>query len=73
MYRQPFRLLLPDGHDTYRTFIGSILSVITIVTIAMYGTYKFTELMGEEDYRVQVRILENEFATNATFGSADGF
>ncbi len=49
------------------------MSVFTIVTIALYGTYKLTTLITEEDYRVQLRILENEFATNATFGSADGF
>ena len=73
VYRQPFRLLLPDGHDTYRTFIGALLSLCTIVVILTTGVYKFTTLVSNDEYQVQLRTIENEFATNATFGSANGF
>ena len=58
MYRQPFRLLLPDGHDTYRTFLGSLMSVITLVTMLAYGSYKVSMLTQMEDYGVQLRTLE---------------
>ena len=73
VYRQPFRLLLPDGHDTYRTLIGSLLSLLTFVTLLMYGSYKVTRLVQSEDYKVSMHVLEDHFASNETFGSTDGF
>ena len=73
VYRQPFRLLLPDGHDTYRTFIGALLSLFTIVIILTTGVYKFTTLINKDEYRVQLRTIENEFTLSQTFGSSDGF
>lgn len=65
--------MLPDGHDTYRTFIGALLSLCTIVIILTTGVYKLTTLVSNDEYQVQLRTIENEFATNATFGSANGF
>ena len=73
IYRQPFRLLLPDGHDSYRTLIGALLSILTFLTLLTYGSYKITRLVNFEDYQVGMYTLEDHYAPNATFGSADGF
>ena len=73
MYRQPFRLLLPDGHDSYRTFIGALLSLMTLLTLLTYGSLKITSLVHSDDYSVGMHILEDHYASNATFGASDGF
>ncbi len=64
---------MPDGHDTYRTFLGSILSVITLVIMLAYGSYKVSMLAQLEDYDVQLRTLENEFHAGDTFGTKQEF
>ena len=73
VYRQNFGLLLPDGYHQYRSFIGAILSVMTLVTITLYATFQVEQLINLENYKVQLHTLENEYATNATFGAANGF
>ena len=52
IYRQPFRLLLPDESGMYRTFMGSMLSLLTIVTVIIYGGYKTNDLVNKRDYKV---------------------
>ena len=52
VYRQPFSLLLPDGYETYRSFIGALLSIFSLVIMLTYGSYKFTRLMHSDDYQV---------------------
>ena len=73
IYRQPFRLLLPDGHDTYRTLIGAVLSFLSIVVLLAYGSFKFTKLMDQENFKVQMRDLENQYPSSAVFTATDGF
>ena len=50
IYRRPFQLLLPDQRNYHRTFIGSILSVITLLIILSYATYQMGALLS--DYRI---------------------
>ena len=64
---------MPDGYNTYSSFVGSVLSIVTFVIILMYGSYKLTKLIDGQDFRVRVHTHENEFATNSTFGMVDGF
>ena len=52
IYRLPFRLLLPDENGMYRTFLGSMLSLLTIVTVIIYGAYKTNDLVRKRDYKV---------------------
>ena len=56
----------------YRTFVGSILSLITIVTLLTNGPYKLTKLVDTQDFRVRMQIQENEYEVNTTFGFSDG-
>ena len=46
---------------------------MTVLTLLTYGSYKVTRLVNSEDYNVGMHILEDHFASNATFGAADGF
>ena len=40
LYKQPFRLLLPDEKDEYRTFVGAMLTIVTVITVVVYGGLK---------------------------------
>lgn len=73
IYRQPFRLLLPDGNGMYRTFLGSLLSIITLVLIITYGSFKASELFSKQDYQVQKRELLDFYEEKEAFGADDGF
>lgn len=39
-YRQPFRFIMPDQSDRYRSFIGSIMTLITFALLLLYSGYK---------------------------------
>ena len=65
--------MLPDGHDTYRTFIGALLSLLTLMTLLTYGIYKLQRLVTIEDFQVGMHVLENYYPSNAVFGYDDGF
>ena len=52
-YRQPFHLILPDQSDRYRSFIGSIMSLITSVLLLLYAGYKLNIMVRYRDYKIQ--------------------
>ena len=60
-YKQPFRLLLPDRKNEYRTFAGGLLSILTIVLMLYYATYKLNTLITKDDYKVQLRRRERYY------------
>ena len=53
LYKQPFRLLLPDEKDEYRTFCGSLLTIFTLSVTLVYAVLKLQILFHYKDYRVQ--------------------
>mmetsp|Transcript_3956 Transcript_3956/g.4738 ORF Transcript_3956/g.4738 Transcript_3956/m.4738 type:complete len:225 (-) Transcript_3956:1540-2214(-) len=73
LYKQPFRLLLPDGSDQYKSFLGSLLSILTVMTLLSYATYKFSSLVSYSDYKVQVSNEENFYNADDKFGFPDGY
>ena len=58
LYKQPFRLLLPDGKNEYRTFAGAILSLVTIGIVISYGSNKVTRLYSRSDFKIQRYVEE---------------
>lgn len=53
LYREVFQFQLPNGSAHYRTFLGAILSCITVSLIGLFAVYKLIALATIEDYRVQ--------------------
>ncbi len=51
-YRQSFKFLLPDNNESYRTSLGATLSLLTILTMLAYGSYKFILLSNKENYQL---------------------
>ncbi len=52
LFPQPFRLLLPDGEDKYRTFAGTLLSIASVVIVLSYTVFHFIGLMNNSEYLV---------------------
>ena len=73
IYKQPFRLLLPDGNDAYKSFLGAVLSIITLLTLLSYASYKFNDLVNYADYKVQVADKENYYTDTDFFTFEDGY
>ena len=66
-------MLIPGGEETYRSFLGSFVSVITILIILTYGTFNFLKMVDREDYNVVRTLQESYFPQDETFGLNDGF
>ena len=45
MYRQPFLFLMPDHEPSYRSCVGTVLSILTLILVTSYSTYKFIDLI----------------------------
>ena len=71
LYTEPFKFLLPGEEDRYRTFLGSMLSLVTICILVGYGTFKTLDLLNYEDYQVQPRLKENFYDTDETLNSSE--
>ena len=65
--------MLPDHEQNYRTFLGSILTLITWITLGMYICYKFLILWNIEEYSLQEAFVEDYFESDETFTSENGF
>ena len=61
LYKQPFRLLLPDEKDEYRTFAGALLTVITVIIVLVYAGFKLQTLLDYKDYKVQQKVFDDYF------------
>ena len=73
IYKESFKLQLPDQVDKYRTMCGAILSVITILLLLAYAIYKVDLLIRLKDYRVQQATSTDFYRGNDGFGRKDGF
>ena len=67
LYKQPFRLLLPDEKDMYRTLAGALLTIFSVVLVLVYAGYKVGILVSLSDYKIQVRTQERYFDMNERF------
>ena len=79
LYQQPFMFLLPDERDKYRTFLGSLLSLATFITITVFAAYKLADHYADKDYNILVHEKkffydeDEEFSFNSNkfmFGAA---
>ena len=72
LYRQPFHLQLPDGQNEYRTRLGAVLSILTIVLLLAYGIYKTVSLIGLS-YEIMLTTLDYEYGYEDGLSQANGF
>ena len=53
----------------YRTMLGSILSVITLVLMITYASFKASELLGMNEYTVQTKKMLELYEVEEKFGA----
>ena len=66
LYRRPFYFLMPDHRETYNTWMGSVLSLLTIVIVFTYAAYQMIILVSLDQYNVETTFQENFFSANST-------
>ena len=73
MYRRPFLFVLPDSKVGYRSLIGSVLSLFTVIIIFGYAFYKLGTLNSLEDYKINFATHEQFYDSSFSFSQIDGF
>ena len=73
LYRRPFEFLMPDHMPAYRTFIGSFLSLLTVIILVFYSAYKGVQLTNMLDYTVNKATHEYFYPSDFRFSQIDGF
>ena len=73
LYKQPFRLLLPDEKDEYRTFAGAILTICSIFLVLIYAGFKVSTLISYSEYKVQIKVYDEHYGQFEPFTTEQGF
>ena len=55
---------MPDDRETYNTFIGLMLSILTIMIIFTYAAYQLSILVSLDQYNVISSVQENHYVAN---------
>ena len=72
MFKEPFQLILPDGKGKYRSFVGAVLSIMTLSTVLTYFVYKVNVIINFNDFDVQISDFEQFYDTEDVFSHEDG-
>ena len=65
--------MMPNQNDYYRSYLGTFMSLLTIIIIISYASFKFRDLLQFSDYQLLEIIQENYFTDQDTFSTDDGF
>lgn len=72
LYRTSFNFLLPENQMEYRSFLGACLTIMTLLLLISFSGYKMIDLLGYDNYKLQVSTQSDFFPTEETFGEANG-
>ena len=73
LYNKPFYFLLPSGDPKHRTVCGAFVSILIIIVILSYASYKFLDMYNYGDYKLYTSLEENYFTELDALKSSDGF
>ena len=51
-YKKPLNLMLPDDNSEYRTFWGSMFTIVTIIILVLFAGYKMSSLFSRSEYKI---------------------
>ena len=66
-------MLLPDGKDYYRTFLGAMLTLMTIIVVVSYMLWKLQIVSNQDEAKLQIKDLQNFYTSDDTFGTPQRF
>ena len=55
-FGRPFEFLLPNGAKKYKSLVGSIMTLFTIIVVAVYSIYRWQLLIDKEQINVTSSI-----------------
>ena len=64
---------MPNGAEKHRTFCGAFVSILIILVILSYASYKFQDMVSYGDYKLFSSLQENFFTERDALKSSDGF
>ena len=73
LYKQPFRLLLPDGKNEYRTCGGTLLSLCSAFVVIAFATLQVTKLIDRSEFSIIHEAEENYFADTVPLSEMENF
>ena len=65
--------MMPDKKEFYRSICGTILSLMVLLVVLSYGSYKIKDLVEFKDYRLLESKVDNYFEDSANFTTNEGF
>ena len=71
IYRQQLKFQLPDGKNEYRSFVGSVLTLLTFINLLSFIVYKLLALVSFSEYTFQHHTQENYFDSEDIFKASD--
>lgn len=64
---------MPDSREQYRTFLGTALSLFTMLVMCAYLSYRIMVVVIKDEYTVMEYTEENHFEIFPGFSVGDGF
>ena len=64
---------MPNGTEYFKSTLGTILSIFTLIIMIGYSAYKFAEMINLNNYRLMEENQEFYFEEIDSFGSSEGF
>ena len=65
-FAKPFEFMLPNGSKKYRSLLGSVLTLVTVIIVALYSIYKWQVLIDRDEYTLSQITEENYFNETRT-------
>ena len=62
---------MDNGNDRYRTFLGAILSIGSVMTLLLYTIYKVIMMFSFKEYQIQVHDHENYYERDDQWGTSE--
>ena len=73
-FGRPFEFMLPNGSKKYRSLVGSIMTLVTVMIVAVYSSYKWQLLIDKEQVTNSQSIDERHFdSSNSILDLESGF
>ena len=77
LFGRPFTLMLPNEHRYYKTLVGAVMTLVTVIVVVSYAVYKLQLLIDQVEVRVNLTTINNYFDepdnSENGFGTKDGF
>ena len=52
---------MPDNNEYYKTYLGALFSVLTLIFMLSYGAFKFTDFWNYKNYQLSSIVNSKAF------------